>query len=208
MKTLEKFGSRFNIPALRAAREDYFRFLRRNRHFNERRALRFFRARPALLRLMAGTFPEVAAYPDSYAYELNIAGEFKCDFAFGNSKRQLAALIEFESGERSGLLNLTAPRALSSRAAGGLSQLLSWAMLIGDIRNTQLMKNTFGWEPKGITLMYVGGRKTDFGKFQVQFSDWLSARMQVAGVQVIVVTFDDLLGMMDDHIDGLALTAR
>jgi hypothetical protein len=208
MKALVPFSSRFRLNALATARDEFERFLTRHRAFEEREALRFFRSRPPLLRLLAGAFPEVAAHPDSYAYELGIAGEFRTDFAFGNSKRRAAALIEFESGKRSGLLNLASSRKLSTRAAGGLSQLFSWAMLINDIRSTTLISSPFGWPPKTISLMYIGGRKTHFAGANLQFSEWLTDKIQIEHLPVTIITFDDLLAMMTNHIEGLRLTGR
>src|SRR2546422_9534483 len=99
MKSLRKFSVPFTLNLLRRELAIFERFLVRKDSFDETMVLRLFKNHHGLLRLLAGCFPEVAQHPDLYAFELSLAGEFRSDFAVGNSRYRALALVEFESGD-------------------------------------------------------------------------------------------------------------
>jgi hypothetical protein len=180
----------------------------RKTSFDETDALRLFKKRLGLIRLLAGCFPEVAQYPDLYACELNLAGEFRADFALGNSRYRALALVEFESGDKRGLLLPSKLRTLSNRGARGLSQLFAWGELLDDLGETKFVRRAFSFVPDAVSFMYVGGRAKSLSDVNLKFSLWLQSGLRISDRPVSIMTFDTLREEMQRHLEGLELTDR
>ena len=208
MKSLRKFSVPFSLAGLQREHAIFERFLLRKDSFDETIVLRLFRNRHGLLRLLAGCFPEVSQHPVLYASELSLAGEFRADFAVGNSRYRALALVEFESGDNTGLLLPSKLRTLSNRAAHGLSQLFAWDELLNDLGQTEFVKRAFTFFPDTVSFMYVGGRSTSLTPANLKFSRWLQTGISLSDRAITIVTFDALREEMQAHLEGLALTGR
>jgi len=206
LKSLRRFQLPIKLPQLQRDLVTFERFLSRNASFAETDALRLFRPRPGLLRLLAGCFPEVSQRPDLYASELNLAGEFRTDFALGNSRYRALALVEFESGDNSGLLLPSKVRTLSNRTGRGLSQLLQWGELLDDLGRAKFVERIFTFSPETISFMYVGGRTSTLSEVNLGFSSWLQRGLTISNHAVSIMTFDALGHEMREHLAALELT--
>jgi hypothetical protein len=156
------------------------------------------------LRALVGHYNRDIQQPDRLAWEYPIFGDFRCDFAIGDSARRAYTFVECEDARPNSLFvkqGAKATRAWSSQFERGFSQIIDWFYKLQVMTDTPDMEARFGKR----SIRYVG--VLIVGREQLRL-DWRQEHVLVNSKHVICVTYDqlvtDLLFFIDRSTRGKA----
>jgi hypothetical protein len=165
----------------------------------------FFVDRKHLLAL-AGFYNHWMAWPDQFAWEHVLFGDFRCDFVIGDSVRHAYTFVEYEDARPNSLFvqhGAKATRDWSPRFDGGYSQIIDWFYKLRNMTDSPEMEDRFGKR----AIQYVGvliiGRDQHMSVGEKSRLEWRREHVRVNSKTVLCVTFDqfcqDLQFWLDKH---------
>src|SRR5271169_3668292 len=106
----------------------------------------FFEPR-AHLRALVGRYNPSVISPDRLAWQYPVFGDFRCDFAIGDSTRKAYTFVEYEDARPNSLFvkqGKKATRAWAARFDGGYGQVIDWFYKLQVMTDTPDMEARFG----------------------------------------------------------------
>lgn len=155
----------------------------------------FFEPR-AHLRALVGLYNPSLASPDRLAWQYPIFGDFRCDFAIGDSARKAYAFVEYEDARPNSLFvkqGEKATRAWSSRFESGYSQVIDWFYKLHVLTDTPDMETRFGKRSIRCTGVLIVGRDQHFQAGERLRLEWRREHVVVNSKHIVCVTYDELL---------------
>jgi hypothetical protein len=116
--------------------------------------LPFFRSSPNLTAMLGDLHPGITKV-DLVAYEYDLFGDFACDFAVGDSRRNAYCFVEFEDAKKNSIF-MPSSRATSDwavRFEHGFSQIVDWIYKLSDAEKSDAFEDRFG--TRSIDAMYI-----------------------------------------------------
>src|ERR1043166_3074039 len=124
-------------------------------------AIRAFLKPRSHLRALIGSYNESFSSPDLLAWEYPIFGDFRCDFAVGDSERKAFTFVECEDARPTSLFvkqGKKATRAWAPRFDGGYGQIIDWFYKLHVMTDTPDMETRFGKRAIRYTGVLIIGR--------------------------------------------------
>ena len=121
--------------------------------------LPFFRSRHNLSALVGLSNASVAC-PDKIAFEFTLFGSFVCDLVVCDSVQRAVCLVEFEDA-KSGSIFKKGKRLTSEwswRFEHGWSQIFDWYYILEDLKQTNTIRDTFGFQVESWMGLLIIGR--------------------------------------------------
>jgi hypothetical protein len=194
------------IPDLTACRHQLLEFealLNSSTDIGEAVFREFFAARMDLWALIGFYNPNLSA-PDRIAWQCPIFGDFRCDFAIGDSKQRAYTFVEYEDARPNSLFmkqGEKATRAWSSRFESGYSQIIDWFYKLRTMTDSPDMEARFGSR----SIRYVGvliiGRNQHLQGGEQMRLEWRRDHVVVNSKHIFCVTYDELLQDLLFRID-------
>jgi hypothetical protein len=182
--------------------EDYRTFLSGNPRAERDQFLPFFRARPQLSAYI-GTLHRKVGTADRLAFELSLWGDFRCDLVAGDLSSGAFVLAEFEGAGETDLFKRGPGRRVSrwgSRVEGAISQVTDWLFQLAQEQNSPTMERDFGVRNPHPVGLVVAGRSSEVDAYDAQRLAWRSDHTIIGGSQLILMTYDDLLGWLTRRV--------
>ncbi len=177
----------------------------------DEKVLRAVFASHADLRALAGVYNPSLLSPDRLAWEYPIFGDFRCDFAIGDSARAADTFVECESAEPRSLFvrqGAKATRAWSPRFEAGYSQLIDWFYKLQVMTDTPDMEARFGKRAIRYTGLLVIGRQQHMDVGERLRLEWRRAHVVVNSKHLFCVTYDELVDDLLFWLDKSALHGK
>lgn len=198
MRRLEPVS--IDVARLLPELDEFEAFLANTAALKEReQVLPYFRRSTQLLACFGCTNPEMG-WPDLYASELELFGDFVCDGAVGDSAEGAYTLIEFEDAQEASIFRRPKPgrpiRRWSPRFERGFCQLVDWAWRIDTEGDSAALRRVFGGRPLSVHLLLVIGRRSDLDAADVQRLKWRSHNTRLGSFSLSCRTFDDVLSLL------------
>ncbi len=211
MKTLENIAldpvvvSR-NLDELEA-------LLSNSAHLKERdHLLPFFKARPHLCAALGLLYDHIGK-PDLWASELQLFGDFGCDFASGDSVNNAFMLIELEDALEHSIFSPLPPgktiKQWARRFEHGFSQLVDWAW---NLETTGLASDptdrVFGARNPSLYFLLIIGRNSDLTAADRDRLRWRARHVSLGAFRMSCFTFDDILSLLRERVSWAAQFAK
>jgi hypothetical protein len=171
--------------------------------------LPFFKAHPNLASLIgsfhAGAFPATVLKP-----ELGLFGDYACDLAVGDHATGQFCFIEFENATADSLFKPAGAKGTpdwSPRLEHGLSQITDWFYLLAGNQHTPQFRSFFHTDLADYSGLLVIGRDGFLTEDLRHRLRWRSQNTMVAGKHVWIVTFDELLAIIQVRVDLITAPA-
>lgn len=163
--------------------------------FSENEALRLFRKSKNLIATF-GNFNTAINNPDLVGSEIGIDGLVRCDFVVGDSNTRHFVLVEFEDAKKNSIFkSATKKRNIpdwSPRFEHGFSQLVDWAWIMADSKNSISKKAAFKGDVADWTLLLISGRDSSLNNLSKERIYWRSKNANCYNQKVFHLTFDEL----------------
>lgn len=155
--------------------------------------LPFFRARPHLV-AMAGSLNLQLHQIDRLCEEFDLFGNFRCDWAVGDSGSGAYTLIEFEDARPASVFGggTKYHEEWGRRFEHGFSQLVDWFWAVDAYRGNPDFQRRFGTGPVQFFGLLVVGRRQFLRGDQLDRLKWRLDRVTINTHKVTCITFDDL----------------
>lgn len=156
------------------------------------------------LRALAGLYTPELFRPDRLAWEYPLFGDFRCDFAIGDSVRGAYTFVEYEDARPNSLFvrqGEKATRAWSPRLEGGYSQVIDWFYKLHVMAETPDMEARLGSRTVRYTALLVIGRDQHLQVGERLRLRWRNDHVIVNSRRVHCVTYDQLLDDLSFFID-------
>ncbi len=170
--------------------------------------LPFFRTRLQLSALL-GMFNPRIALADRVAYEFDIFGDFKCDWAVGEWDRGSYCFIEFENAEKNSIFEKKGTKATKEwgqRFDHGFSQIVDWCHKLHDRARSDDFLARFGKHSINYEAVLVIGRDQHLDAGERARLNWRSEYVVVNSKKVHCMTFDQLLSQLSTRLGTLSMT--
>jgi hypothetical protein len=167
-------------------------------HLKERdHLIPFFKERPHLCTAV-GYANSAVELPDRWASELDLFGDFVCDFAAGDTEANAYTLVEFEdANEYSILSKLVRGKTMkrwSPRFEHGFSQLVDWAWrLSAEGGTSDAFNRVFGDPHPVVHFVLVIGRDADLDQRDLARLRWRATNISLGQYRMSCFTFDGVL---------------
>lgn len=163
------------------------------------------------MRSLIGLYDSSLAVPDRLAWEYPIFGDFRCDFAVGDSRRHAFTFVECEdAGPKSIFVKQgkKSTRGWSPRLNTGYSQIIDWFYKLRSMTDTPDMEAKFGRRSITYTGVLIIGRDRhmDLGE-KMRFA-WRREHVVIDSKHVVCVTYDQLLEDLLFRLDRFALASN
>jgi hypothetical protein len=167
--------------------------------------LPFFRAHPHLA-AMIGSSGQRLDQIDRACEELDLFGNFRCDWAAGYWHGRSYTLVEFEDARRNSVFAVGGKYTedWGRRFEHGFSQLVDWFYAVDMYRDNPDFRQRFGGGPVRFSGVLVAGRRHFLTPSQVERLAWRRDRVTINTNQINFFTFDDLY----DDLSGRLLFVR
>lgn len=155
----------------------------------------FFQPR-SHLRALIGYYNPSLASPDLLAWEYPIFGDFRCDFAVGDSVRKAYTFVEYEDASPNSLFvkqGERATRAWSSRFEKGYGQIIDWFYKLHVMTDTPDMEARLGKRSIRYTGVVIIGRDQYMLPGERLRLTWREEHVVVNSKHIVCVTYDQLL---------------
>lgn len=195
----------FDFQTFKRQIEEYEDFLKKEELDEKRDIQPFFHARP-LLSAQIGTFFSDLQIPDKIAFEYDIFGDFACDLAVGNTKINAFCFVEFEDAKKDSLFRLETKYKPSygQRLEHGFSQILDWFCKIEALHGTQDVQDRFGAHKIEYSGLLIIGRNKFLNPSLRYRLNWRAANVQIASKKISIITFDDLLTILQMKLNTIS----
>jgi hypothetical protein len=184
-----------DLPACREQAQELRALLDGSADLGEAAFRDFFEPR-LHLRALVGLYNPSLAWPDRLAWEYPIFGDFRCDFAVGDSVRNAYTFVEYEDARPNSLFvkqGAKVTRAWSARFDGGYSQIIDWFYKLQVMTDTPDMEARFGKRSIRYTGVLVIGRDQHLDAGERLRLEWRQEHVVGNSKHVICVTYDRLL---------------
>ncbi len=148
------------------------------------------------LRSLIGHYNGPLLTPDRIAWQYPIFGDFRCDFAIGDSRRKLYTFVEYEDARPNSLFvkqGEKATRAWSPRLESGYSQLIDWFYKLHVMTDTPDMEARLGKRAIRYTGVLIIGRDQHLLAGERLRLDWRQDHVVVNSKHIVCVTYDQLV---------------
>jgi hypothetical protein len=159
------------------------------------------------LRAAVGLYNRSLDCPDRLAWEYPIFGDFRCDFAIGDSTRKAYTFVECEDARPNSLFvkqGARAARAWSSQFERGYSQIIDWFYKLHVMTDTPDMEARFGKR----SIPYVGvliiGRDQHMRDGEDLRLEWRQEHVVVNSKHIFCVTYDQLVRDLSFRLEQAA----
>lgn len=165
---------------------------------SEKELLEFFRSRRDLIQLIGRLNANSDARNiDSYASEFNLFGDYRTDFAVGDSSSGQYLLIELEPAMD---CIFTRKNDWHPRFSHGYNQLIDWFWLMDDQRQTSRFGDVFP-NFRGFTGLLVIGRDAFLDETTRRRIDWRTDNCLTDSKKINIITYDKLYLSLKREID-------
>jgi hypothetical protein len=201
----------FDPAAARVQLSELRQFLAAHPELSERgELLPFVRARPHLTALFGIYNPNQSRY-DLLAREYPLFGEFRCDFAVGDSAAKSYAFVELEDARAASIFikkkGKFAPE-WSPRFEHGYSQVVDWFYKLQTMTDTPDMEARLGKRAVIYTGVVVVGRDQHLSAGERLRLDWRREHVVVNSKKVVCVTYDQLCDDLGFRLDSFSQAAQ
>ena len=157
----------------------------------------FFKERPHLCTAV-GYANNAVELPDRWANELDLFGDFVCDFAAGDNEANAYTLVEFEDANEYSILSRLAKgktmKRWSPRFEHGFSQLVDWAWrLSAEAGTSDAFARIFDGHHPVLHFDLVIGRDADLDQRDLARLRWRANNISLGQYRMSCFTFDGLL---------------
>lgn len=197
-----------DTAAARAEVQDLKTLLDSPADLTERQIGRFLRSRRHLQALVGPLYNPSLVRPDRLAWEYPLFGDFRCDFAVGDSKRHAYTLVEYEDAGPTSLFVRQAKkitRAWSRRLDAGYGQVIDWFYKLRAMTDTPDMEARFGKRAVPVTGVLVIGRDRHMDAGERMRFEWRRQHVVVDSKHIECVTYDQLAQDLLSRLDQYAL---
>jgi hypothetical protein len=163
------------------------------------------------LRALIGTYNPSFASADLLAWECPIFGDFRCDFAVGDSVRRAFTFVEYEDARPNSLFvkqGEKATRAWSPRFDGGYGQIIDWFYKLHVMTDTPDMEARLGKRSIRYTGVLIIGRDQHLLPGERLRLDWRQDHVVVNSKHIVCVTYDQLLADLLFRLEQYTLAAK
>ncbi len=170
----------------------------------------FFEPR-AHLRALIGSYNPSLASPDLLAWEYPIFGDFRCDFAIGDSARKVYTFVEYEDAGPNSLFvkqGEKATRAWSPRFDRGYGQIIDWFYKLHVMTDTPDMESRLGKRSIRYTGVLIIGRDQHMLPGERLRLEWRQEHVVVNSKHILCVTYDQLLEDLLFRLEQYTLAAN
>jgi hypothetical protein len=156
------------------------------------------------LRALVGLYNRSFEEPDRLAWQYPIFGDFRCDFAIGDSTRGAYTFVECEDARPNSLFvkqGAKATRAYSSHFESGFSQIIDWFYKLHVMTDTPDMEARFGKRSIRYAGVLIIGRDQSMTHGEKLRLEWRQEHVVVNSKHIHCVTYDQLIKDLVFHID-------
>jgi len=156
--------------------------------------LPFFRENNQLPHQLASIYMNVVS-SQLQAFEYDIFGDFKCDFAAGSLNTKKFCFIEFEDAKGNSIFKKQRGKYLEEfapRYEKGYSQIVDWFYKLSDNQNSDSFDDRFGSRKIDYEGILVIGRSQYLTPHLKRRLDWRNNNVIVASKRVHCLTYDDM----------------
>lgn len=189
---------KFDAAVCKRELAEFRDLLEDNEWLSERKQiLPFFKDHEHLSSLI-GTYNPSLVTHNLVAFEYPVSGDFTCDLAVGDSKRQAYCFVEFENAERDSVFREVGRHTpeWSSRFEHGYSQIIDWFYALQDMAQTGSFRHKFGSNAVDYTGVLVVGRSERLAQRETERLRWRLNMVVVNSKRVHCITFDELYSDM------------
>lgn len=162
----------------------------------------FFKNSPDLVLLIGYLHPGIS-WPDKFAFEYDMFGDFSSDFTVGDSKRHTYCFIELEDAKANSIFKTVQGRATadwSPRFEHGYSQIIDWFYKLDDMERTDGFEDRFGArtiKPFGLLII---GRSQFLDPKDERRLRWREEHVVVNSQLIKCLTYDELFEELNDML--------
>lgn len=170
----------------------------------------FFQPR-AHLRALIGSYNPSFASPDLLAWEYPVFGDFRCDFAIGDSLRKAYTFVEYEDAGPNSLFvkqGEKTTRAWSSRFERGYGQIIDWFYKLHVMTDTPDMEARLGKRAIRYTGVLIIGRDQHMLPGERLRLEWRQDHVVVNSKHIICITYDQLVQDLLFRLEQYTLAAK
>ena len=164
-----------------------------------RDVLPFFKDRHNLSLLICNYFSGIK-FPNRFAHEYEIYGDFVADLIVGDSSCHHYLLVEFENGAADSVFKRKGKKATpdwAPRFEGAYSQLIDWLWKLEDMRSTADFVNTFGSRRATFQGLIVIGKDMTLSQQEQDRLKWRLDRTMIDSNAISSVSFNELSEDLD-----------
>jgi len=172
--------------------------------------LPFFGARPHLSAFAASWNLHITEI-DLLGFELDLFGNFRCDWAAGNAKRGDFVLVEIEDARKNSIFGSGEKYhdEWGRRFEHGYSQLVDWFWALDSYRaNPDFRKRFGGGELHTFSGLLIIGRSKFLDETLRERLHWRVEKVLINSNKIVCMTFDELRDRMDMRIKTLRALAQ
>jgi hypothetical protein len=144
--------------------------------------------------------------PNLIKFELHLKGMFRTDLVLGNDELRQFGLIEFEDAKANSIFKKGTKqyRYWSPRIEHGFSQIIDWAWVRSDHPNDTVLVTGFGGRMRTSAYAVVCGRTASLrNETERKRFDHRRDSLKVEGHPALVLTYDDMVGLMENNLSAL-----
>ncbi|RDU38683.1 DUF4263 domain-containing protein [Neobacillus piezotolerans] len=134
-------------------------------------------------------------FPNKYAFEFDIFGDFKSDLVIGDSTNNNYLFIEFENAKSNSIFKKNGNKATlewSYRFEHGYSQIIDWFWKLNDFRQSGSFRTIYGSDLSNFNGLLVIGRTAFIAPLEQQRLNWRKNYVQVNSKSILCMTYDEL----------------
>ncbi|MEI7594490.1 MAG: Shedu anti-phage system protein SduA domain-containing protein [Bacteroidota bacterium] len=191
----------FDYNQFKTELTEFETFLNLKKELSEQKDIQpFFKARPLLSSQIATAIASISL-PNKIAFEYNIFGDFGCDLAIGNTENNTYCFIEFEDARKNSLFKeeVKYKSSFGQRLEHGYSQIIDWFCKI-EAQSTREINDRFGVNEIDYYGILIIGRNCYLESSLRHRLDWRSKNLELITKKINIVTFDDLLEMLQSKL--------
>lgn len=196
----------FHPEVARRELAEFRQLLDRPRLSEARELLPFFRQREQLIALM-GHYNSRIQKRDRVAVEFDLFGDFRADFAVGDSRKHQYCFVEFEDATERSVFRHGGHRTMpqwSGRFERGCSQVIDWMYWLESQKHTPSYVQRFGSGEIHHSAVLVIGRDRDLADPLLRHRlTWRSEHVVICSRKLHCITFDELLLDLETWLDTL-----
>ena len=171
--------------------------------------LPFFGARPHLA-VFASSWNLQIEQIDLFGFELDLFGNFRCDWAAGHAQRGEFVLVEIEDARQYSVFGSGEKYhdEWGRRFEHGYSQLVDWFWALDMYRDNIDFRKRFGGKLHSFSGLLLIGRSKYLDDTMRERLHWRVQKVSINANKVICMTFDDLRERMETRIKLLRAVAK
>lgn len=171
--------------------------------------LPFFEIRPHLAAFAASWNVHIEEI-DLFGFQLDLFGNFRCDWAAGQSSRGEFALVEIEDARRHSVFGGGDKyhEEWGRRFEHGYSQLVDWFWALDMYRDNVDFRKRFGGRLHNFSGLLLIGRSKYLDDAMRDRLHWRVQKVSINSNKIVCMTFDDLRERMETRVKALRDLAK